>query len=193
MTNSTTALLAGESIWSDEGANTAPTSSSAFDPRGYLARKHWTNGVLPADHQSESAHPVPEVDVSSERPTVVSTTLARGATRGQTTSQLLAEWHGQVTEVLSSTFSAQLRGRHGEGVIGKEEVAVIPIGELREDDISLLEPGAFFSLSVSYEISLRGRRKFTEVVFRRLPAYRREELELAQSRGRELARALHLE
>lgn len=120
-------------------------------------------------------------------------TGSAGPPRGQVASQLLAEWHGQVTEVLATTFAAQLKGRHGAGVFGKEDIAIIPRAEVRPDDEELLVPGAFFSLCVSYEVSRRGRRRFTEVVFRRLPAYRREELEQAEARGREIARGLRLE
>ena len=111
----------------------------------------------------------------------------------QVSTQLLAEWHGQVTQVLASSFVAELKGRHGEGVAGKEEIAVIPRDEVNPDDAELLEPGAFFSLCIAYEQSSRGRRKFTTVVFRRLPGYRREELEEARERGHQIARGLRLE
>ena len=109
-------------------------------------------------------------------------------------SLLLAEWHGQVTEILENSFVAQLKGRHGEGVAGKNEEAIIPFDDVRTSDKYLVEAGAFFSLCVSYEVSPGGtRRRFTEVVFRRMPSYRREELEYARERGRELARGLRLE
>jgi hypothetical protein len=109
-------------------------------------------------------------------------------------SQLLAEWHGQVTEVLEKSFAAQLIGCHGSGVLGEEEDAIIPIDEVRETDLALLESGAFFRLCISYEVSPQGnKRRYTEVVFRRLPAYRKEELAQAQTLGRELARGLRVE
>jgi len=136
---------------------------------------------------------VPELDVSAARPSALLATLPKEALQDQVSTQLLAEWHGQVTEVLASAFVAELKGRHGEGVAGKEEVAVIPRDEVSPDDAELLEPGAFFSLCIAYEQSSRGRRKFTTVVFRRLPAYRREELEEARERGRRIARGLRLE
>jgi hypothetical protein len=136
---------------------------------------------------------VPELDISAARPSAQPTMLPKESLQEQVSTQLLAEWHGQVTEVLASSFIAELKGRHGEGVAGKEEVAVIPRDEVSPDDAELLEPGAFFSLCIAYEQSSRGRRKFTTVVFRRLPAYRREELEEARERGRQIARGLRLE
>ena len=110
------------------------------------------------------------------------------------TSQLLAEWHGQVTAIYEDSFSAELKGRHGEGVIGSEEEAVIPLEDIRSDDRALVRIGAFFSLCVCYGLSVGGqRRRFTDVVFRRLPAYILEELEQARERARELVRGLRLE
>jgi hypothetical protein len=144
--------------------------------------------------QNYRTYPVADGDISSEvQASEKPSTTGANPIYGQVVSQLLAEWHGQVTDVNATTFFAQLKGRHGDGVIGQENVAVIPREEVRPDDEELLMPGAFFSLCVSYEISRKGRRRYTEVVFRRLPAFRREELEQAELRGREIARGLRLE
>ena len=142
---------------------------------------------------SPTTQAVPELNISVAHPSPPPATRPQESLVEQVSTQLLAEWHGQVTEVLASSFVAELKGRHGEGVAGKEEVAVIPRDEVSPDDVELLEPGAFFSLCIAYEQSSRGRRKFTTVVFRRLPAYRREELEEARERGRQIARGLRLE
>ena len=117
--------------------------------------------------------------------------ISTGATA---TVQMLAEWHGQVLEIFDNAFVAELRGKHGDGVAGKQEEALIPLEEIQEADKELLEEGAFFRLCISYWHSSTGtRRRFTEIVFRRMPAYRREELEAAEHRGREIARGLRLE
>jgi hypothetical protein len=110
-------------------------------------------------------------------------------------NQVVAEWHGMVTELLESNFVAELQGILGVGVRGAIEEAVIPIDEVREEDRGLLEPGAFFRLCVNNAIRSDGktRRRFTDVVFRRLPAYRRDELEEAAERGRAIARAIRVE
>lgn len=169
----------------------APTADAAPAHEG-MARRFNTWGTQ-SWRTSRRLQAVPELDISAARPSVPPATLPKDSLQEQVSTQLLAEWHGQVTEVLASSFVAELKGRHGEGVAGKEEVAVIPRDEVSPDDAELLEPGAFFSLCIAYEQSSRGRRKFTTVVFRRLPAYRREELEEARERGRQIARGLRLE
>ena len=170
----------------------APTADAAPADEG-MARHFNTWHTLGSRTKNRRLQAVPELDISAVRPSVQPTTLPKEFLQEQVSTQLLAEWHGQVTEVLASSFVAELKGRHGEGVAGKEELAVIPRDEVSPDDAELLEPGAFFSLCIAYEQSSRGRRKFTTVVFRRLPAYRREELEEARERGRQLARGLRLE
>lgn len=136
----------------------------------------------------------PDANVSSNGAPRIGETTSSTVPPDRATSQLLAEWHGQVVEVLRDTFVAQLKGKHGEAVAGRDEEAVIPIEEVQPDDLDLLAPGAFFRLCISYSVDTYGsHRRITDVVFRRLPAYRRDELEQAQSRGRELARGLRLE
>lgn len=115
-------------------------------------------------------------------------------TEAVATSRLIAEWHGFVASVESDHFLAELRGRHGEGVLGAHDEALIPISDVRDSDKLLLKEGAFFRLCISYEIDPRGsKRRFTEIVFRRLPAYRPSDLDDARNRGLEIARALRLE
>lgn len=110
-------------------------------------------------------------------------------------SKLVAEWHGQVLEVRDRSFIAELRGTVGEGVRGSWEEAEIPREEVRSDDEELLRVGAFFRLSVNYELqrNTSTRRRYTDITFRRLPAYRRDELEEAAARARELAGAIRME
>ncbi len=108
-------------------------------------------------------------------------------------SQPLAEWHGEVDSIEGDTFVATLRGKIGDGVAGVVEEALIPIADLRADDLPLLQEGAFFRLCVTYVQDRGARRRVTDVVFRRMPGYRREELEGAQESARELLRALRVE
>lgn len=109
-------------------------------------------------------------------------------------SELVAEWHGQVTKVLDESFVAELRGVSGKNVGGSLEEAEIPLGEVRDDDLALVRVGAFFRLCVSYEKSTTGtRRRYAEVIFRRLPAYRREELEEAAAEAEQILRDIRVE
>ena len=109
--------------------------------------------------------------------------------------ELLAEWNGCVTVVEDGPyFMATLKGILGEGVKGEEEDATIPVSDVSEWDKDLLRPGNFFRLCVIYEILPSGQpRRSTQVVFRRLPAYRQHDLDTALERGRELARGLRVE
>lgn len=117
----------------------------------------------------------------------------RGAPIGAN-SQPLAEWHGIVLSVGESHFVAELIGKTGIGVAGSHEEACLPIDEVRASDRDLLSPGAFFRLCVSRESDRSGTwRRSTYVVFRRMPAYRREELEAAKLAARDLVRALRVE
>lgn len=109
-------------------------------------------------------------------------------------SQSIAEWQGMVTEVGDDYFFAELRGLSGSGVHGSLEEARLPIEEVRTEDRELLEPGAFFRLCIKRDHTAQGSlRRYSEVVFRRMPAYRRQDLEAARERARELARELRVE
>lgn len=106
----------------------------------------------------------------------------------------LAEWNGCVTEIDTHYFSAALKGIFGEGVNGEEEDAEIPISDVSESDRDLLALGNFFRLCVFYEMREDGQpRRYTQVVFRRLPAYRPHELAQAVERASEIHRLLRVE
>lgn len=110
-----------------------------------------------------------------------------------TPSIVIAEWHGQVVSINENHFIAEPKGTIGEGVAGVAEEAQIPNDEIRDDDRPLVRPGAFFRLCVNLEVRKGTRRRFTDIVFRRMPAYRREELEAAHQEALELVRGLRLE
>jgi hypothetical protein len=114
---------------------------------------------------------------------------------GAPQNQVMAEWHGMVIEVLESTFIAELKGVLGKDVAGAIEEAVIPLDEVREGDRPFLIPGGFFRLTVNMAFRPDGatRHRYTDVTFRRMPAYRREELEDAAERARALARVIRVE
>ena len=111
-------------------------------------------------------------------------------------TQVLAEWSGVVTEINSegSYFGASLKGIKGDGVKGEEEHASIPTEDISEWDSDLLKLGNYFRLCVVHEISPSGQpRRYTQVVFRRMPAYRQVDLDLALERGKLLASKLRVE
>lgn len=113
---------------------------------------------------------------------------------GWTPVSLRAEWNGCVLDVHDHFFTAELTGIIGEGVSGEEEDAEIPISDVAPSDRELLTPGNFFRLCVFYETQEDGRpRRYTQVVFRRLPAYRASDLAKAAERSSQRHRALRVE
>lgn len=122
------------------------------------------------------------------------TALSSVAIRGATKSLLVAEWEGHVTAIEKDAFVAMLRGVFGDGVEGESEEATIPLTEAGGINEGLLAVGALFRMCVSYEEQpSRPIRRYTEVIFRRLPAYRQQDLDEAQKRGRELLNGLRVE
>lgn len=106
----------------------------------------------------------------------------------EATTTLLAEWEGYVTQIDSKTFEADLNGVFGEGVEGEVDEATIPLDEIREADKDLLDIGALFRLCVTYEQSARGQvRRFTELVFRRMPIYMSGDMEAAKREAERLS------
>jgi len=111
-------------------------------------------------------------------------------------SKELAEWSGCVTSIQreGAFFTATLNGVNGIGVKGQEEDARIPIADVASWDKALLREGNFFRLCVIQGFDASGDPiRSTKVVFRRMPAYSRQALDLALERGRELAERLRVE
>ena len=124
------------------------------------------------------------------------TTPSVSVNSSRASSVVLAEWNGCVTRFDSeaSHFSAALTGIRGRGVSGEEEDAQIPVDDVSAYDRALLQPGNFFRLSVVYEVAPNGQpRRSTQVVFRRLPVYLRDDLQRVEAEAREFARGLRVE
>jgi len=110
------------------------------------------------------------------------------------TSVRVAEWEGHVTSIGKKTFEARLRGIFGEGVDGQLEDATIPITAVTDFNRPQFVIGAIFRLCVSYDEFKSGQiRRYTDMFFRRLPAYRQKDLDDALNRARERLSELRLE
>jgi hypothetical protein len=94
----------------------------------------------------------------------------------------LQGWEGVVEDVSDRTFTARLFDLSRSGL---EEVAEFEVAEVFEDDLSLLEPGAVFYWDVGYLETPGGRRRASEIRFRRLPAWTQEELDAAKKEAAE--------
>ena len=106
----------------------------------------------------------------------------------------VAEWDGYVIEVGETFFTAALRGIAGEGVVGEDHGAEIALNDVGRSDRALLRPGAFFRICIYFELDQDDRpKRYAKVVFRRLPAYRQADLELADKRSEERHRKLRVE
>ena len=111
-----------------------------------------------------------------------------------TVTEVIAEWDGYVEEISDNSFVARMKGLKGDGVAGKDEEAEIPISDVDARDLGLLVVGAFFRLTIAYESKkIGGKRRFTTVQFRRLPAYTKREIEAAEQETDEIINGFQLE
>lgn len=158
-----------------------------------LAGSGGTVNTLSGGTPGDFPHDATGVAVLTAR--VRRTSIPRGtAAAGPVAQQALAEWQGMVVEVGESNFVAELQGKIGQGVNGSLEEARIPLSEVSPEDRELLRPGAFFRLCITRELTPEGSlRRYTQVVFRRMPAYRREDLEAARAEAMEIVRELRVE
>lgn len=133
---------------------------------------------------------------TSVAPFSIPSTFTRLMPSKRISPEELAEWDGCVTGIQNEGmfFSATLNGIKGLGVEGQEEDAIIPISDVAEWDKELLCTGNYFRLCVMQSVDLSGEPiRYTKVVFRRMPAYRQQDLDEALERGRQLARGLRVE
>lgn len=186
--NLTTAVASHSSTeWDNSQRAYSPTVGTPMVPEEIIERppKEWLAraGTRRAANDTDISEYLPRSTGSMES----SSSIRKPAT-------LLAEWNGCVSSIEPHFFTATLKGIYGEGIQGEYEDAEIPISDVSESDSELLRPGHFFRLCVFYEVSEDGQpRRFTQVIFRRLPAYRQHDLDKADERGDEISRGLRVE
>ena len=96
-------------------------------------------------------------------------------------SRVVARWEGTVVDVTDQIFVGQMTP---VGQAGPEVLADFSIGEVPDDDIPLLKPGAFFRVAVGLEPGRR-HRKISTVSVRRMARWSDEEL--AEARDQTLS------
>jgi hypothetical protein len=104
--------------------------------------------------------------------------------------QPLQEWEGYVISVGPDQFTARLvdvtRGQQIE-----EEAADFPLADLSDDNLTLLKEGAVFRWVIGYQRSPGGtKRRVSQVTFRRLPAWTKEDMQTAKSKAERLIREI---
>lgn len=179
------------SEWDSPSARDTVASPVAAIPMNYPEAKTRVGGAWAPIPNLESEETATAVSVFRSLASTVPTVRI---STGRIPARLRAEWSGYVVGLDSLYFSAALKGVFGEGIQGEEEDAEIPISDVSQSDKELLQVGNFFRLCVFYEIQENGQpRRYTQVVFRRLPAYRAVDLALAAERAAEPHRALRVE
>jgi len=169
-----------------------PTATTTYGPVDWYVGP----SSKPRTGKGPSTFDLPTTQGTDDRVTVVPLRQAQLRTLATSgvSSTLLAEWGGCVTAIDDTFFVAELHGLVGNGVVDVVEMAEIPLSDVSPSDKDLLREGAFFRLCISYEKSPTGNlRRYTEVIFRRLPAYTQRELDEAGEEAREFMRGLRLE
>ena len=96
----------------------------------------------------------------------------------------LQKWQGEVIEVKGDTFWARLKDLTTKGV---EEEAEFAIEEVSEEDKKLIKPGGVFYWNIGYQVSYQGQQTKVSIIrFRRLPAWKKEELDAAKNRAQKV-------
>lgn len=100
----------------------------------------------------------------------------------------LQKWEGIVIEVKKDIFLARLHDLTKEN---PEEEAEFPLEEISPEDKKLLQPGAIFYWNIGYLDSRTGQRKRESIIrFRRIPAWREEEIEVAKQEAQALLKLI---
>lgn len=94
----------------------------------------------------------------------------------------LQKWEGIVLKVGENSFLARLIDQTKKG---PDEEAEFSLDEVSEYDKRFVEPGAIFYWNIGYHDSSTGQRRRTSMIrFRRMPAWRREELAAAKKEAK---------
>lgn len=141
--------------------------------------------------RTAGATPPPEIEADSGVGAIPTESASR---RGRSTLLLtaaahvsrphvavLSQWEGTVTEIGETKFSAWL-----VDVLGSETeyVATIPLDEVAHADLPLVQEGAVFDWVVGVRREYGTQQSFSQVTFRRLPAWTESDLaRLRAARG----------
>ena len=101
----------------------------------------------------------------------------------------LQEWEGHVVDIREDTFSARLVDVTAGGDLDTEEADFL-VSDVEEMDHDLLKLGAIFRWTIGYIRHGGTKIRASQVVFRRLPQWRIQELDEARRRAEKLAAAI---
>lgn len=141
-----------------------------------------------------SVHPpLPEHLLTSRDHTQIF--LSWSSRSAEWSEEVLNRWEGVVETVDEDDgiFTARLYDLETEEPY-PSEIAEFLIGDVSDDDQSLLQVGAVFYMTLGYSERVSGRRnRFVRVEFRRLPNWTESDLRRAEERARRITCFLHSE
>ena len=91
----------------------------------------------------------------------------------------IQEWEGYVTSVYFDKFTAVLNDLTSLDYTPAETMD-FPLDDLMQDSLHLVKPGALFRWSIGYQIRNGSKSRISRVIFRRLPAWTKQDLQAAQ-------------
>lgn len=118
--------------------------------------------------------------------------IAKGLVRGaspQTDLQVrtapsstgkVVEWEGVVETIAEDHFSCRMKVVKGSDV-DFDEFSEFSLDRVDSGDRDLVQPGALFRLVIGVQAISGTRQQFSRLIFRRLPAWRQEAMDNAQS------------
>lgn len=136
--------------------------------------KEWDSGLLVPDDQIAS------LDLPEFKPNPITSWPVFIA---------LQEWEGYVIEIHEKQFTADLIGK-STGDMSETEKAEFLISDVADDDLDLLKLGAIFRWSIGYLRDRRTKFRVSQIVFRRLPQWRKEDLAEAREQAKLIANAI---
>jgi hypothetical protein len=102
-----------------------------------------------------------------------------GRARPVSREELLQEWEGRVVEIRADQFTARLVDLSAGDNEERDEVDIL-ISDLAAADLELLRENSIFRWLIGYRYFGSTKERFTRVVFRRMPAWSRNELRAAR-------------
>lgn len=103
--------------------------------------------------------------------------------------ETLQEWEGRVLNISVDVFEAALTDVTTRSET-EEEVAELPLRDIRPEDLSLLREGAVFRWIISYIVHKGTKARASRIVFRRRPHWTEEQIKRADERADQVADAL---
>lgn len=157
--------------------------------RVHTSRKEITSSILESGSETKGSEGNDVIDFSFAAPSEFRSTESRPII----SLQPIQEWEGYVTEIRDDHFIARLTDLTADDET-ETEVGEFSISDLSTGDGELLCEGAIFRWVIGLQV-LRGgtRQRVSQVVFRRLPAWTKNDLFHSEARAAEMTAKIRWE